>query len=127
MRQTSIFPGETWLDALRADVESAGGLKLVGADLWPELDPDIAGRKLSNALNVKQLQKLCYSQVMRIKKLARREAGRSQLHAHESGELDVELAWLTDEDMDRRSIERLESLMTDYQRELEHMKTRKRK
>jgi hypothetical protein len=29
--------------------------------------------------------------------------------------------------MDRRSIERLESLMTDYQRELEHMKTRKRK
>jgi hypothetical protein len=113
MLQTSIFTAVCWVDSARADVESAGGAKVVGSALWPDLDPETAGRKLSNALNPRQKQALTYEQLQVVKQLARTECGRSQLHEFESADLNFEGKWLTSEDLKARRRKRKASLLAE--------------
>lgn len=111
MIQEQLFQDSVqWLTALEADVEAAGGLKVAGVELWGNLDPDTAARKLSNALNTKQKQTLSYIEVQRVKRLARIAVGKSQLHAFESAQLECDLKWRTAEDVAQLAAERFESL-----------------
>lgn len=111
MQQGQLFQDSTeWLTALAADVDAAGGEKAVGAELWPSLAPDTAARKLANALNTKQKQQLSYSEVQRVKRLARIAAGKSQLHAFESKQLECELHWRTAEDVAEMAAQRFSAL-----------------
>jgi hypothetical protein len=52
MYQASLFHGLK--AAVAADVEAAGGCKVVAAKLWPDLDITKAIQKLSNACNANQ-------------------------------------------------------------------------
>lgn len=116
MLQVQLFQDSTaWLTALAADVEAAGGEKIVGSDLWPTLDPDTASRKMSNALNTKQKQQLSYGEIRRVKRLARMATGRSQLHAFESKELECDLHWRTMEDINELVMERFTSLSRQHE------------
>jgi len=104
MEQALLFQDEAaYLAALAADVIAAGGDKIVGHKLWGHLDPDTAGRKLSNALNSKQKQLLKHHEIQQIKLFSRIAVGHSQLHAFESKPLDCELKWTTAEDLTKRA------------------------
>lgn len=107
------------LAAIGADVDAAGGEKTVGAQLWPKMAPDTAGRKLSNALNPKQRHSLSDDEVWLIKQLARKTAGRSRVVEFECGELKADLHWITQEEQIERSEQRLESLLDSVQSELQ--------
>lgn len=58
-------------DALREVVRCAGGPKQVGARLWPEIEPDKAGRRLSDALNDARREVLSPAQVVLLLKIGR--------------------------------------------------------
>lgn len=62
---------ESLADALRECITVCGGLKIVGAMLWPEKGPDIAGRLLADCLNDAKREKLSPEQVLLILRLAR--------------------------------------------------------
>lgn len=62
---------ESLVDALRECITVCGGLKAVGKLLWPEKDPDIAGRALADCLNEAKREKLSPEQVLLVLKLAR--------------------------------------------------------
>lgn len=90
------------LAAIGADVDAAGGEKVVGAALWPNLKPDTAQRRMSNALNTKQRHMLTDAEVWQIKQMARAAVGRSQIHELECAALNFEGKWLTSEDLKAR-------------------------
>lgn len=114
MIQAQLFQDSTaWMSALEADVEAAGA-KTVGSTLWPQLDPETAGRKLSNALNTKQKQQLSYTEVQQVKRLARIATGKSQLHAFESKQLECDLHWRTAEDVAEFAAARFAALSQQY-------------
>lgn len=110
------------LAAIGADVDAAGGEKIVGCQLWPKLAPDTAGRKLSNALNPKQRHELSDDEVWLIKQLARKAVGRSRVIEFECGELKADLRWITPEEQQERSEKRLVTLLDQVQTELAAMK-----
>jgi len=58
-------------DALVECVKACGGSKAVGPQLWPELAPDAAQRKLLDSLNEDRQAKLSPEQVVLILRLAR--------------------------------------------------------
>lgn len=58
-------------DALREVVRCAGGPKVVGAKMWPEIEPDKAGRRLSDCLNDSRREVLSPAQVMLLLKIGR--------------------------------------------------------
>jgi hypothetical protein len=58
-------------DALREIVRHAGGPKAVGAKLWPEIDPDKAGRRLMDCLNESRREILSPAQVMLLLRIGR--------------------------------------------------------
>jgi hypothetical protein len=58
-------------DALREVVRQAGGPKVVGARLWPEIEPDKAGRRMSDCLNETRREVLSPAQVMLVLKIGR--------------------------------------------------------
>lgn len=62
---------ETLADALRECIVACGGMKPVGKLLWPEKEPDTAGRRLSDCLNDAKPEKLAPEQVLLILRLAR--------------------------------------------------------
>ncbi len=62
---------ESLADALRECISICGGTKMVGAKLWPEKDPDHAGRLLADCLNDAKREKLSPEQVLLILRLAR--------------------------------------------------------
>lgn len=64
-------------EALTAAVQNAGGLKVIGQKLWPDVSPDVAGRKLADALNPARSERLKPSQV----RLVLREAHARGYHA----------------------------------------------
>ena len=64
-------------EALTAAVQNAGGLKAIGAKLWPDVSPDVAARKLADALNSGRPERLKPSQV----RLVLREAHSRGYHA----------------------------------------------
>lgn len=61
-------------DALREAVRALGGVKQVGAMLWPEVAPDTAGNKLRDCLNPERREKLSPEQFLFVLRKAR-EAG----------------------------------------------------
>ena len=58
-------------EALTAAVQHAGGAKVVGCALWPDLSPDTAQRKLLDALNPQRPERLKPSQVRLVLRMAR--------------------------------------------------------
>lgn len=58
-------------DALREVVRQAGGPKVVGAKLWPEIEPDKAWRRLSDCLNDTRREVLSPAQVMLLLRIGR--------------------------------------------------------
>lgn len=58
-------------DALREVVRSLGGPKPVGARMWPEMEPDKAGRRLADCLNESRREVLSPAQVLMVLKLGR--------------------------------------------------------
>lgn len=99
------------LAAIGADVDAAGGEKVVGAALWPNLKPDTAQRRMSNALNPKQRHALADIEVWQIKQMARAAVGRSQIHEFECAVLNFEGKWLTSEDIKARRKKRKAELL----------------
>ncbi len=69
--QTQALFHESLADALRECVAVCGGLKAVGSKLWPEKEPDMAGRQLADCLNDAKREKLSPEQVLLILRLAR--------------------------------------------------------
>ncbi len=61
--QTRLFYDDVQ-DALRTTVQALGGMKVVGARLWPEKAPDAAGRHLADCLNTAKAEKLSPEQVL---------------------------------------------------------------
>jgi hypothetical protein len=81
--------------AIAADVEVAGGAKCVASMLWPDEDIETTHKRLLNACNPKQKQELGYHDIQKLKQLARRASGASNVHAYESKQLNVKLHWVT--------------------------------
>lgn len=77
-------------DALREVVRVAGGPKVVGHRLWPEIDPDKAGRRLADALNDARREVLSPAQVLLILKFGRQVGCHAAINyvAHECGYAD---------------------------------------
>ena len=70
MTTGSLFH-ESLADALRECISVCGGTKAVGAKLWPEKEPDAAGRILADCLNDAKREKLSPEQVMLLLRMAR--------------------------------------------------------
>lgn len=70
MTTGSLFH-ESLADALRECIAVCGGTKAVGAKLWPEKEPDAAGRILADCLNDGKREKLSPEQVMLLLRMAR--------------------------------------------------------
>lgn len=75
-------------------MQAAGGVKKVGAKLWPALDPSSAASKLRSALSPDCAQKLCPEEVMLIQRLAR-EAGDGSIMEFQARELGYEITALS--------------------------------
>lgn len=58
-------------DALREIVRHAGGPKVVGSKLWPEVEPDKAARRLMDCLNESRREVLSPAQVMLLLRIGR--------------------------------------------------------
>lgn len=101
------------LIAIGADVDAAGGEKVVGTLLWPKLSPDTAARRMANALNPKQRHVFTDDEVWVIKQKARLAVGRSQLHELECSSLEYEGKWLTSEDIKIRRRKRRAALLAE--------------
>jgi len=71
---------ESVSDALRECVGACGGLKAVGAVLWPEKGADVAGRLLADCLNDTKREKLSPEQVMLILRLSRQRGCHAGMH-----------------------------------------------
>jgi len=113
------------LAAIGADVDAAGGEKIVGATLWPKLAPETAGRKLANALNPKQRHELTDEEVWTIKQMAYEAVGRSRLVEFECGALQADLHWITKQEQLERKEQRLEALLEQIHGELQEWKAAK--
>lgn len=74
-------------DALREVVQRAGGLKTVGALLWPELEAGQAGRRLADCLNSDRRELLNPAQVVYLLRIGRQVGCHAGMHyiADESG------------------------------------------
>jgi hypothetical protein len=69
------------LDALRAQVQTLGGYKIVGAKIWPDKTPDAAARLLADCCNSSRQERLKPSQVLLVMRMGR-EAGVHILAEH---------------------------------------------
>lgn len=74
---------ETIEEALTATIQAMGGLKRVGAELRPELDPHAAGRWLADCLNPDRREHLTPPQLCLLRRKAR-QAGVHLLAAYEA-------------------------------------------
>lgn len=85
MQQSMFFDSPE--DALREIARAYGGFKVIGAKLWPEMDPDKAGRRLSDALNDSRREVLSPAQVLLLLKLGRQIGCHAAINymARESG------------------------------------------
>ena len=61
-------------DALKASVQAVGGAKVIGAMLWPDKSVDSAHKLLLDCLNSERSEKLSYSQIIMVFRVAK-EAG----------------------------------------------------
>ncbi|MGO1069300.1 hypothetical protein [Lysobacter sp. CA199] len=76
---------DSYEDAIRSTVVALGGLKKVGALLWPAMPADDAGRKLAHCLNTEKREKIDLGELALLRKAAR-QAGVHILAAHEMRE-----------------------------------------
>jgi hypothetical protein len=67
-------------DALRTAVQSLGGAKQVGARLWPDKSPDVAGRLLLDCLNPARSEKLDLGQIIRVLSWAKDAGAHGPMH-----------------------------------------------
>lgn len=58
-------------EALTADVLACGGNKTIGQMLWPEMDPQDAGKKLSRCMSDHSKEFLKIDQIILIQRMAR--------------------------------------------------------
>lgn len=86
---------DTVYDAISADINAAGGFKVVAHKLWPA-DSNGAS-KLRNAVNPDQPHKLCADEIMQIKKLAY-EVGSVATVEWEAQQLGYQVTWIDPED-----------------------------
>jgi hypothetical protein len=107
--------------AIAADVDAAG-TKAVCAKLWPNLNPETAQRKLSNALNPKQRHEFSDDEVWTVKQLARQASGRSRIVEFETGVLQADLHWITKQEQLDRKERALEELLDKVHAELQEWK-----
>jgi hypothetical protein len=70
MDQQALFHEDVY-EALRTDIMACGGMKQVGAALYPEKLVDKASELLNNCLNITRPEKLSPEQVLFIKRLAK--------------------------------------------------------
>ncbi|RIY41970.1 hypothetical protein [Neopusillimonas maritima] len=70
MNQEALFY-DSFADALKEVVKSAGGSKAVGCKLWPEKTPDAAHRTLLDCLNESRSEKFSPEQVLLLIKIGR--------------------------------------------------------
>jgi hypothetical protein len=82
MEQEALFI-EDELEALKVDIARLGGMKVVGASLYPDKTPPAAGEYLGACLNADRREKLDYSQIIWIKSEARK-VGSFAAHRYES-------------------------------------------
>src|SRR3546814_12844847 len=75
---TRIEPG----DCLQAAIDAAGGNKIVGAKLRPEMNPIEAGKWLARCLDPAHQQRLNYAQERLVYALACREGEHAGFRAH---------------------------------------------
>jgi len=73
---------DTYEDAVRDAVLALGGMKKVGAMLWPAMAADDAGRKLAHCLNTDKREKLDLGE-LRLIRSAARKAGIHTLASYE--------------------------------------------
>lgn len=96
MQQTELWH-DTIFDALGACVQSAGGMKVVAARLWPALDATSAAARLRAALNPEHAQKLDLEELVLVAKLGR-EAGDGAVMNYLGRELGYEVKALSQAD-----------------------------
>jgi hypothetical protein len=116
MNQVPLFPdvSDARMQAIESDIAAAGGLQEVGMELGLADCPITAGRLLSNKVQQNGRHRLSDAETWRIRQLARKVAGRSQLHELESDELDFEGGkWLTSEDIKARKKKRIRQLLAE--------------
>jgi hypothetical protein len=124
MTQEPLFQdlSDERLAAIGADVDAAGGEKVVGSALWPKLSADTAGRKLANCLNSKQKHALTAAELWTIKQLARKAMGRSRIFEFEAAQLQADIHWVTEVEQIERREQRLEGLLGQVFQELQDLK-----
>jgi hypothetical protein len=104
MNQVPLFPdvSDARMQAIESDIAAAGGLQEVGMELGLADCPITAGKLLSNKVQQNGRHRLSDAETWAIRQLARKVAGRSQLHELESDELAFEGKWLTSNDIKAR-------------------------
>lgn len=71
---------ETWADALREDIAACGGPKVVAPELWSELTPDAAHRRLLDCLNETRPERLDPDRLRKLLKMARAKGSRAGIN-----------------------------------------------
>ena len=101
--------------AIEADVDTGGGLQVVGYALGLGDDPIAAGKILSNRIKQNGRHRLTDEDVWTIRQLARQKTGISRLHELESSALNFEGRWLTTQDLKLRRKKQIAHHMTQLQ------------
>lgn len=130
MAQQSLWY-DTVYDALRADIDAAGGNKAVAKALWPTVDVVTGANKLANATNPNQAQKLDPAEVLAIKRLAL-DSGSTATINFESQQFGFRIEWLDpldeQQELDREIRDLLKVVMRKQeQRERAESRTKVRK
>lgn len=108
--------------AIGADVDAAGGEKVVGSILWPSITAERARQRMSHVLNPRQRHELTDKEVWTIKQLARKASGRSWIVEFECGALHADIKWISQEQQIERKEQQLEKLLGQVFRELQELK-----
>lgn len=107
---------DTVLDAVTADIYAAGGFKVVGPQLHPELEGGTAANRLRNAVNPDQPHKLDPQQLLVVMRLAR-EAGSFATMNYLGRELGCEVAVLSAPEAKKRvKKQRISALLAEVAR-----------
>lgn len=117
MNQQHVFFFDTIFDALGADIAACGGIKVVAGKLWESESVTSGSQKLRNALNPEQPHKLCPTEVLMIKRLAK-EVGSFATVLYEARELAFDITWIKAEDEAQRIHQRAVKAMEELQKEL---------
>lgn len=102
-QQTALFHEDIW-DALRTDIMSCGGMKVVGLTLFPEKGAK-AGDYLSTCLNPARPEKLDVEQIMVIKRMAKQHASFAT-HRFEESDLGMTAAQPIEPDDEKARLQR---------------------